>query len=86
LLRNSSSDVMGNSMLKPLKTKTDFMLDELGDKFDTDFEKNKKTISNLKLPFSKKTVNRMAGYAVRVKKRVQKKNKAQDKNQMILIS
>lgn len=65
---------MGNSMLKPLKTKSDFMRDQLGDKLGTDFEKNKKTISSLKLPLSKKTVNRMAGYVVRETKKAAKKD------------
>ena len=66
---------MGNSMLKPLKTKTDFMIEQLGDKFNTDFENNKKVIASLNLGFSKKTRNRMAGYAVRVKKRMEQKEK-----------
>lgn len=64
---------MGNSMPKPLKTKSDFMrtqLPELGD----DFEKNKKVISSLKLPLSKKTKNRMAGYVVRETKKANKKD------------
>lgn len=64
---------MGNSMPKPLKTKSDYMrenMPELGD----NFEKNKKAISSLKLPLSKKTKNRMAGYIVRETKKANKKD------------
>ncbi len=63
---------MGNSMQKPLKTKSVYMKEQLGDKLGDDFEQNKKTISSLKLPMSKKTVNRISGYLVRETKRAKK--------------
>jgi len=66
---------MGNSMPKPLKTKSGYMKEQLGDKLGDSFENNKKTISNLKLPISKKTRNRMAGYLVRETKKAKKKSK-----------
>jgi len=65
---------MGNSMQKPLKTKSDFMREQLGEKLGKDFESNKKTISSLKLPISKKTRNRMSGYIVRETKKASKKD------------
>lgn len=65
---------MGNSMLRPLKTKSDYMMEQLGDKLGTDFTQNKKTISDLKLPISKKVRNRMAGYIVRTIKQKNKKD------------
>ena len=63
---------MGNSMLKPLKTKSDYIKKQLGDKISTDFEENKKVLNSLDLPLSKKTRNRMAGYLVRVSKKAKK--------------
>ena len=63
---------MGNSMLKPLKTKSDYIKEQLGDKISTDFEENKKVLNSLDLPLSKKTRNRMAGYLVRVSKKAKK--------------
>lgn len=60
---------MGNSLSKPLKTKAGFMMEYGGDKFGTDFEKNKKTISDMNLPISKRTRNRLSGYIVRTNKR-----------------
>ena len=65
---------MGNSMLRPLKTKSEYMMENLGDKLGTDFNKNKKTIADLKLPISKKVRNRMAGYIVRTIKQKNKKD------------
>lgn len=67
-------DLMGNSMLRPLKTKSEYMMENLGDKLGTDFTQNKKTISDLKLPISKKVRNRMAGYIVRTIKQKNKKD------------
>jgi ribosomal protein S17E len=65
---------MGNSIQKPLKTKAGYMkeqIPELGD----NFEQNKKKIKGLKLPISKKTTNRMAGYLVRETKKARKHSK-----------
>lgn len=61
-------------MLRPLKTKSEYMMENFGDKLGPDFAKNKKTISDLNLPISKKVRNRMAGYIVRTIKRKNKKD------------
>lgn len=66
---------MGNSMQKPLKTKAGYMKEQLGDKLGDNFDHNKKAINSLKLPISKKTANRMAGYLVRETKKAKKKSK-----------
>jgi ribosomal protein S17E len=63
---------MGNSMLKPLKTKAEYIIENTDDKTSTDFNKNKKAIKSLELPFSKSTVNKMSGYIVRCKKKDKK--------------
>ena len=65
---------MGKAMLKPLKTKAEYMLEELGDKLTTDFENNKKVIVALNLPFSKTVVNKLAGFIAREKKKALKNN------------
>lgn len=64
---------MGNSMLKPLKTKSGHVIDACKEKTGTTFDKNKKAIKDLKLPFSKKTINKMAGYITRTKRRAAEK-------------
>lgn len=63
---------MGKSMLKPLKTKADTIIEALGDKVTTDFETNKKRIKELKLPLTKTNINKIAGYMVRTKKKHKK--------------
>ncbi len=63
---------MGNSLAKPLKTKAGFMMEFGEEKFGKDFDKNKKTINDMKLPISKKTRNRLSGYIVRTSKRKDK--------------
>jgi ribosomal protein S17E len=65
---------MGKAMLKPLKTKAEYMLEELGDKLTIDFENNKKVIVGLNLPFSKTVVNKLAGFIAREKKKALKNN------------
>lgn len=60
---------MGNSMLKPLKTKAEYIIDALGNKLNDNFDNNKKQINSLKLPFSKSTINKLAGFITRMKKR-----------------
>lgn len=65
---------MGNSMLRPLKGKAEYMMESLGDKLGTDFNKNKKAVDCLKLPLSKKVRNRVCGYIVRTIKRKNKKD------------
>jgi len=63
---------MGNSMLKPLKTKSEHIITSCKDKVGDSFDKNKKAIKGLNLPFSKKSTNKMAGYITRMEKRKKK--------------
>lgn len=60
---------MGNSMQKPLKTKSEYMMEDLEGKLNKDFENNKKVVKSLGLPLSKKVVNKISGYVARVKKK-----------------
>jgi ribosomal protein S17E len=65
---------MGTAMLKPLKTKAEYMMELLGDKLNDNFENNKKVIRSLNLPFSKITTNKIAGYIASQKKKAKRKN------------
>jgi ribosomal protein S17E len=70
--QNIGCDFVGKSMLKPLKTKADIVMESLGDKVTADFNNNKVKIKELKLPITKSNVNKMAGYIARQKKRSKK--------------
>ncbi len=65
---------MGNSMQKPLKTKSEYIMEDLNDKLTSSFENNKKVVKSLGLPLSKKVVNKISGYIVRVKKKEAQEN------------
>jgi len=56
---------MGKSVSKGLKYKADVLLEELPEKFGTDFEKNKASLNEMELGLSKTTRNILAGYMVR---------------------
>ncbi|PIU02813.1 MAG: 30S ribosomal protein S17e [Candidatus Diapherotrites archaeon CG09_land_8_20_14_0_10_32_12] len=62
---------MGKSMLKPLKSKANTIMESMKE-IGTDFDTNKKAINKLGLPITKTNVNKMAGYMARQKKRKQK--------------
>ena len=53
---------MGRIKTIPVKALGDRLLEEHGDKFTTDFEKNKKVLDSLKDIKSKKVRNIVAGY------------------------
>ena len=59
---------MGRIKPKILKIFTKEMLEKHGDKFDTDFEKNKEVLMKYADVPSKKLRNVIAGYAARLKK------------------
>lgn len=60
---------MGKAVPKGIKSKAGIILKEMPESFDSDFEKNKKNIRELNLPFTKWTRNVMAGYITRTKKK-----------------
>jgi len=59
---------MGRIKTRILKSKTIDIMEEYGDKIDTDFEKNKAVVSENVDVQSKKLRNIIAGYATRLKK------------------
>jgi ribosomal protein S17E len=63
---------MGKSVPKGLKSKAEFLIDEFGDKFSTDFEKNKDAFNAMKIPMTKVNRNILLGYLTRRKKRAEK--------------
>lgn len=65
---------MGNSMLKPLKTKAEYLTESMSGKLGKDFDKNKKEIKSLGLPFSKKVRNKLSGFLVRDTKAKEKQD------------
>ncbi|MFH1751522.1 MAG: 30S ribosomal protein S17e [archaeon] len=56
---------MGNAVSKQIKSKAKILLSAYGSEFSSDFEKNKKFITSLELPFSKPTKNLIAGFIAR---------------------
>ncbi|MBU0636497.1 30S ribosomal protein S17e [Candidatus Micrarchaeota archaeon] len=56
---------MGKALLKGLRTKADLLLQEAPEKFGTDFEKNKRALTELGIPFAKINRNLIAGYMAR---------------------
>jgi len=59
---------MGRIKTKLIKAKTREILEKHGDKFTTDFSKNKEILSEVAIIHSKKMRNAIAGYIVRKKK------------------
>ncbi|MBR9699205.1 30S ribosomal protein S17e [Candidatus Woesearchaeota archaeon] len=59
---------MGRIKTRVLKSATRDILERHGDKFDTDFEKNKLAVNEAADISSKKLRNIIAGYATRLKK------------------
>lgn len=60
---------MGRIKTTPLKKLGDNLIEEYGDKFTVDFEKNKKILQNIKIIQSKKIRNILAGYITKEIKR-----------------
>lgn len=59
---------MGRIKTSILKSVTKDMMDQFGEKFDTDFEANKVVVNEHATISSKKLRNIIAGYATRLKK------------------
>lgn len=59
---------MGKAIPNLIKVKSQELLNLMPDAFNDNFENNKLKIRELKLPFSKKQQNLMAGYITRIKK------------------
>jgi ribosomal protein S17E len=65
---------MGKSMSNKIKSKAKIIIKEFKNELSTDFRKNKDFLKELNMPFSKLTINLMAGYITRVLK-AEKKEK-----------
>jgi ribosomal protein S17E len=59
---------MGKSMSNKIKSKARIIIKEFRKELSIEFRKNKEFLKKLSLPFSKLTVNLMAGYITRVLK------------------
>ena len=62
---------MGKAVPRGLKRKAEILMEKFPDSLGTGFEKNKKFIDSLKLPFPKGTCNIIAGYISRKIKQAQ---------------
>lgn len=62
---------MGKAISKGLKSKAEFLLKTVPEKFGTEFEKNKHTLVELGIPFTKLNRNLLAGYIAREFKKKQ---------------
>lgn len=60
---------MGRIRSKFIKRNTRQIIDEHGEKFGSDFSKNKQALSGVVTTFSKKIRNRLAGYLTFIKKK-----------------
>lgn len=59
---------MGRIRTKMIKATAKQLVDEYGDKFSTDFEKNKKVLNEMQVAQDKSVRNKLAGYIVTLKK------------------
>ena len=64
---------MGKAVSKALKSKAEFLLENVPEKFSEDFVRNKQALRDLQIPFSAVNRNWLAGYLTRKVK--QKKEK-----------
>ncbi|MBN1940915.1 MAG: 30S ribosomal protein S17e [Candidatus Diapherotrites archaeon] len=56
---------MGKAVPKAIKMRVETLLQEIPEKFSTDFEKNKEALNSLNLPFSVFDRNMMAAFLTR---------------------
>ncbi len=56
---------MGKAVPKGIKSRANILIEHFADKFGKDFDLNKKFVMGMKLPFSKKERNVMAGFITR---------------------
>lgn len=79
---------MGKSVPKGIKSKATIIMKEAPESFSEKFETNKKSIVELKLPFSKWTTNVMAGFITRHKKKIikaqMKEEEAKQKKEAVM--
>jgi small subunit ribosomal protein S17e len=63
---------MGRIKITAIKSLADDMIEEHGDRFGSDFEKNKLALNELKEIKSKKTRNVLAGYITKQMQKIKK--------------
>lgn len=63
---------MGRIKITAIKNLADELIEKFGDRFSTDFEKNKESLDEIKDIKSKKTRNILAGYITRQMQRIKK--------------
>ena len=63
---------MGRIKITAIKNLADELIEQHGDKFNSDFEKNKNTLNEIKDIKSKKTRNILAGYITRQMQKIKK--------------
>ncbi len=56
---------MGKAVPKGIKSRANLLIESFPETFTKDFDKNKEFVMQLKLPFSKKERNVMAGFITR---------------------
>jgi small subunit ribosomal protein S17e len=59
---------MGRIRTKMIKSTAKQLVDEYGEKFSADFDKNKKVLDEMKVAQDKSVRNKLAGYIVTLKK------------------
>ena len=63
---------MGRIKITAIKNLADELIEQFGDRFGTDFEKNKTSVNEIKEVKSKKTRNILAGYITRQMQKIKK--------------
>ncbi len=63
---------MGRIKITAVKNLANELIDQFGDRFSTDFEKNKTAVNEVKEVKSKKTRNVLAGYITRQMQKIKK--------------
>ena len=63
---------MGRIKIKAIKNLADELIEQYGEKFSTDFEKNKAALGEIKDIESKKTRNVLAGYITKQMQKIKK--------------
>jgi len=61
---------MGRIRTKTIKSTAKQLVEEYGDKFNTDFENNKKVLDEMNVAQHKSVRNKLAGYIVTLKKAI----------------
>ena len=61
---------MGKAMSRSIKAKGRAVIDKYKEDLTVDFTRNKELVKKLELPFSRKTINLMAGFITREMKKL----------------